>query len=190
MSDKFIFSIGHGGRKIEDFFSLLKENEIKYLVDVRSYPYSKYYPEYNKENIDIVSKKYDIKYVFMGDSLGGRPNDRSCYSDDKDENGKAQVLYNEIKKKDFFIHSIERLVVANSKKLKVACMCSELNPCDCHRSKLIGEVLYNDKNIVTYHIDENGLIQTQNDVINILTKGSGTKSLFDGEIEFKSIGSY
>ncbi|HDX1087392.1 hypothetical protein V0I11_00380 [Pasteurella multocida] len=94
-----------------------------------------------------------------------------------------------LKKKDFFINSIERLVVANNKKIKIACMCSELNPCDCHRSKLIGEVLYN-KNISTYHIDEKGLLKSQNEVINEITKGKNTISLFGDEIEFKSIGKY
>ncbi|HDR1663142.1 TPA: DUF488 domain-containing protein, partial [Pasteurella multocida] len=105
------------------------------MVDVRSSPYSKYYPDFNRENLKIISLQYQIKYVFMGDTLGGRPDDPTCYSSEKDKEGKSQVLYNEIKKKDFFINSIERLVVANNKKIKIACMCSELNPCDCHRSK-------------------------------------------------------
>ncbi|MEB3464351.1 DUF488 domain-containing protein, partial [Pasteurella multocida] len=162
---------------------------INFLVDVRSSPYSKYYPDFNRENLKIISLQYQIKYVFMGDTLGGRPDDPTCYSSEKDKEGKSQVLYNEIKKKDFFINSIERLVVANNKKIKIACMCSELNPCDCHRSKLIGEVLYN-KNISTYHIDEKGLLKSQNEVINEITKGKNTISLFGDEIEFKSIGKY
>lgn len=190
MQDKYIFTIGHGARKISDFFNLLKKYEIEYLIDVRSYPYSKYHPDFNRKNLEESSKSYKIKYLFMGDSLGGRPKDKSCYSDDTDEEGKSQVLYNEIKKKDFFINSIDRLVVANNKKIRIACMCSELKPCECHRSKLIGEVLLLDKNIISYHIDENGNLKSQTDVINEITKGKNTVDLFGDELEFQSIGKY
>lgn len=190
MQGKYIFTIGHGARDISEFFQLLIKYEIEYLVDVRSYPYSKYHPSYNREIIAEHGKSYGVKYLFMGDSLGGRPKDKSCYSTEKDEEGKSKVLYNEIKKKDFFINSINRLVVANNKKIKIACMCSELKPCECHRSKLIGEVLLLDKNIVSYHIDEHGNLKSQAEVINEITKGKNTVDLFGNEIEFQSIGKY
>ena len=67
----------------------------------------------------------------MGENLGGRPKDRSCYDHE------GHVLYEKISEKSFFIEGVNRLKVAYEKNLRVACMCSELNPCDCHRSKLI-----------------------------------------------------
>lgn len=190
MEEKYIFTIGHGGRSIAEFFSLLNKYEIQYLIDVRSSPYSKYFPHFNQQNLDVVSKKYGVKYIFMGDTLGGRPKDPSCYSSEKDKEGRSQVLYNEIKKKDFFINALERLVTANNKGIRIACMCSELNPCDCHRSKLIGEALFLEKNIISHHIDEKGGLKTQNDVIGEITKGKNTKDLFGNELEFQSKGKY
>ena len=178
-----IYTIGHGNRKIDDFLLLLKNFGIEYLIDVRSLPYSKFNPQYNQNEFNFSLEENHIKYVFMGDSLGGRPKDKTCY----DFEGK--VDYETLKNKDFFLQGIERLKNAYTRGVKIALMCSESNPCECHRSKLIGRILDID-NIILRHIDENGKLKDQATVINELNKGLSEIDLFGNPINVTSRKSY
>jgi len=183
MKDTTLYSIGHGNKKIEDFIAELKSFDIEYLLDIRSKPYSKWNPQFNQGSLEIELKKNGIKYVFVGDTLGGLPKDRSCY----DYNGK--VVYDLIKEKDFFKEGLNRLITANDKKIKLAIMCSESKPEECHRSKLIGQELLK-KGISLKHIVSDKRIKSQQLVMNELTKGKGTVDLFGNEIDFTSRKSY
>ena len=97
MTDTTIYSIGHGNKKIEDFIAELKSFNIQFLLDIRSKPYSKWNPQFNQIALEAELKKNGITYVFVGDTLGGLPADRSCYDYD------GKVVYDLIKEKDFFI---------------------------------------------------------------------------------------
>ena len=175
MEKKPLYTIGHGSRKIDDFLKILKDFNIEYLLDIRSQPYSKFNPQYNQTDLKFFLELNGITYVFMGDTIGGRPTDRSCY----DEEGK--VDYEIVKKKDFFIQGVSRLKTAYEKEINAVIMCSESKPCECHRSKLIGRVLQSDK-VVLKHIDEKGKLKDQTTVINELNKGKPEINLF-GEIQ-------
>ncbi len=179
MIKKPLYTIGHGNRKSEDFLALLKEFGIEYLIDVRSQPYSKFNPQYNQNELKFFLERNGIKYVFMGDNIGGRPKDTSCY----DSEGK--VDYEAVKTKEFFINGIDRLKTAYNKDINVVIMCSESKPCECHRSKLIGRVLNTD-NIILKHIDENGKVKDQATVINELNKGLSAIDLFGNPINVTS----
>jgi uncharacterized protein (DUF488 family) len=181
MNKSTIYSIGHGNKKIEMFINELVSYDILYLVDVRSRPFSKWNPQFNQDALKIDLKNNGINYLFLGDKLGGLPKDKSCYV-----NGK--VDYNIIKEKDFFKESLERLVNANTKRIKIAIMCSEAKPEECHRTKLIGEELRR-KNISTNHIS-NKLLKLQETVMLELTEGKGIIDLFGNEIAFTSRKSY
>ena len=183
MDKKPLYTIGHGNRKSEDFLALLKEFGIEYLIDVRSQPYSKFNPQYNQNDLKFFLERNGIKYVFMGDNIGGRPKDTSCY----DNEGK--VDYEAVKTKEFFINGIERLKTAYNKDINVVIMCSESKPCECHRSKLIGRVLNTD-NIILKHIDENGKVKDQATVINELNKGLSAIDLFGNPINVTSRKAY
>ncbi len=179
MKKRQIFSIGHGNRKIEDFLMLLKDFNIQFLIDVRSQPYSKFNPQFNQNELKFFLESNGVKYVFMGDSLGGRPKDTTCY----DTEGK--VNYEALKTKDFFLQGINRIKTAYDKNINIALMCSESNPCECHRSKLIGRVLIAE-NISLQHIDENGKIKDQITVINQLNKGLSDVDLFGNSQNVRS----
>lgn len=178
-----LYTIGHGSRKPEEFLALLKNFGIEYLIDVRSQPYSKFNPQFNQNDLKFFLERNGIKYVFMGDSIGGRPKDTSCYDDD------GKVDYEVVKTKDFFIQGIDRLKTAYNKDINVVIMCSESKPCECHRSKLIGRVL-NLENIVLKHIDEKGRLKDQASVINELNKGLGEFDLFGKPINATSRKAY
>lgn len=183
MKKKPLYTIGHGNRKPEDFLALLKDFGIEYLIDVRSQPYSKFNPQFNQNDLKYFLERNGIKYVFMGDSIGGRPKDASCY----DNEGK--VDYEVVKTKEFFLNGIERLKTAYSKDIHVVIMCSESKPCECHRSKLIGKVLMTD-NIELKHIDEKGKVKDQTTVINELNKGLSEYDLFGNPINSTSRKAY
>ena len=157
MSMKPIYTIGHGSRRSEELLELLKKYNIAYLIDVRSQPYSKFHPQFSKNNLQHFVEENNIRYVFMGDLLGGRPTNPDCY-----RNGK--VDYDILKTKDFFIKGIERLKTAYEQDLSVAIMCSERNPAECHRARLIGRVL-TEENIPVRHITEKGTLKSQAEVM-------------------------
>ena len=165
-----IYSIGYSNRTLEVFQSLLDKYQIQYLVDVRSSPYSKFNPDFNKVGLERYFKSGNIRYVFMGDQIGGLPQDGTCFTDGK-------VDYDKCKLKESFVAGINRLVIAYEKCLRVAVMCSEGKPQDCHRSKLLGEML-RDRNIEMQHIDENGNLISQIEVISKIDYGQ--QALFEG----------
>ena len=173
-----IYSIGHGNKKFEDFLKELSSFNIKYLIDVRTSPYSKYNPQYNRELLKNNLEAANITYVYMGDNLGGLPSDRSCYVDGK-------VSYDLIKDKDFFREGLARLIKAYEKDINIAVMCSESKPEECHRSKLIGQELLKN-NISIQHITEPDKTKDQLTVMNELTKGKGVVDLFGNETIFTS----
>ena len=145
MDKKPIYTIGHGARKAEEFLRLLKRYGIEYLVDVRSQPFSRYHPQFTQKTLQTFLEENDIRYVFMGDTLGGRPKDPGCYNED------GKIDYEKVKTKDFFKEGIERLKTAYKKNLDVAIMCSERDPAHCHRYNLIAPVLEREK-IEVFHI--------------------------------------
>ncbi|GAB4455289.1 MAG: hypothetical protein OHK0036_19000 [Bacteroidia bacterium] len=178
MNDIAIYTIGYGNRKWADFLELLKQYQIKYLIDIRSIPYSRYNTQYNQSILKILLEKNNINYVYMGSELGGRPNDEKCYVN-------GLVDYEIVKNKAFYLKGIERLKTAYEKKLKIALMCSEINPCECHRSKLIGCTLHS-FGINVLHIDENGQLKTQTQVLHTINKGNFEYNLFGETIHLTS----
>jgi len=152
-----IYTIGHGARKADKFLELLKRYGIEYLIDVRSQPFSRYHPHFSRNNLRAFLEENNIRYVFMGDTLGGRPKDPGCYD------GDGKINYSKVKTKDFFHEGIERLKTAYRKNLPVAIMCSERDPAQCHRYHLIAKVLDADL-IEVVHIDQDGKLKTQTEV--------------------------
>ena len=124
MSQQPIFTVGYGARDIDTLINLLKKYEISYLIDVRSRPYSRFKPEFSKTPLEQQLTANGIHYVFMGDALGGQPDDPSCY----DAAGK--VDYEKCALRPQFQAGIERLQAAHEQQLRVALMCSEGKPED------------------------------------------------------------
>ncbi len=158
-----LFTIGYGARSLDDFIAVLKANGIEFLLDVRSSPYSKFKPEFSKEVLQLRLEQARIRYLFMGDTLGGQPKDPGCHTDGK-------VDYDKVRAQPFFNEGIARLRKAFEQQRPVALMCSEGRPEQCHRSKLIGEAL-TARGIPVCHIDEDGTRLTQTEVIDRLTNG-------------------
>ena len=181
-----IYSIGHANRDFADFIKLLQNYEIEYLIDVRSSPYSRMFPIYNREAFSNLLKQKGFTYVYLGDLLGGLPKDPSCYIEytDKKNEEARKIDYSKIEKKDFFQNGLGRLKTADAKGLNVAVMCSELSPEECHRSKLIGVALQK-IGIIMQHINKTGALIDQNEVNSLINGGKNPINLW-GDIDMTS----
>lgn len=168
-----IYTIGYGARAIDAFLETMRRYEIAYLIDVRSKPYSRYKPDFTRERLEEHLRQAGIRYVFMGDSLGGRPADPTCY----DSEGK--VDYTRLAERPFYLAGIDRLAKARAQGLPVTLMCSEGKPENCHRSKLIGKSL-KQRNIPVTHIDEHDELISQDDVL--LRHTGGQMSIFGDDM--------
>jgi uncharacterized protein (DUF488 family) len=128
-STKELFTIGHSNHSIDAFVALLQQHGITAVADVRSHPYSRYLPHFNKSELEAALQTAKIEYRFLGQELGARPNDPSCYVD-----GKAP--YEKIAATQLFEKGIKRLL-KGTQNYKIALMCAERDPITCHRSILV-----------------------------------------------------
>jgi uncharacterized protein (DUF488 family) len=145
---KIVYTIGHSNGTAEHLLELLDQHTITAVADVRSQPYSRFNPQFNREALASALKNSGRDYVFLGQELGARSEDRNCYRD-----GRAQ--YALIAQTPLFERGIERLQ-AGMEKFRVAILCAEKEPLGCHRSILIARYLH-ERGITVRHILEDGV---------------------------------
>lgn len=146
-----IYTIGHGNRKIESFINLLNQYQIKLLVDVRSIPFSRFHSQFRQSNLIASLAEAEIKYLFLGKGLGGRPADQALYIN-------GIVNYEAIKETETFKAGINEIISIVKQGIKVTLMCSESDQNDCHRKHLIADELTK-LGISVLHINKVGLIE-------------------------------
>ena len=151
-----IFTVGHSNHSLEVFINLLKSHKIDVLVDVRSKPFSRFSPQFNKEGLEKTVRAGGIKYLFLGKELGGRPQGSEFHDN------YGFVLYSRIAESPLFLEGIDRLI-RGIKTYRVAVMCSEENPANCHRRLLVGRVLAK-RGVSVRHIRGDGTIQDEDEL--------------------------
>lgn len=124
-----VLTIGHSNHSSERFVALLKQHDVTALVDVRSHPYSRYLPQFCRDTLREMLHQQGIAYVFLGKELGARSQNPACYI-----NGKVQ--YNRLAQEAQFSQGIER-IRQGTKRYRIALMCAEKDPIDCHRAILV-----------------------------------------------------
>lgn len=154
-----IFTIGHSTHSWEHFFQLLHDAGITAIADVRSSPFSRHTPQFSQAQLKERLKEADLTYVFLGKELGGRPSDASLYSE-----GTAD--YEKMAKTTNFLNGLLRLE-KGARDYKIAMMCSEHDPLDCHRCLLVGRQLVA-RRIHVEHILSNGEISPHSQIENRL----------------------
>jgi uncharacterized protein (DUF488 family) len=117
-----VFTIGHSTHPIDYFAHLLRAHQIEAVGDVRSTPYSRMNPQYNRENLQRSLRERGFLYVYLGRELGARPD------------------YEEVAKTDLFQSGIER-VVEGIERYRISLMCAEREPGECHRTLLVSRAL-------------------------------------------------
>lgn len=165
-----LYTIGHSIHATETFIALLKRHAVTAVCDVRSSPYSRFNPQFNREAIRDDLKKQGIAYVFLGRELGPRRDDPSCYRDGK-------VRYDLIAATQSFQQGLNRLR-EGLKTYCIALMCSEKDPIVCHRMNLICRHLRNELKI--RHILEDGGVETNTEAeTRLMRLMKVTPELFD-----------
>ena len=129
-----IYTIGHSIHKVETFLALLEQHSIGVVADVRSAPFSRRHPQFSRGNLTASLAGAGIEYQFFGKELGARSEDASCY-----EGGKVQ--YERLAETDLFRQGIARLLELASGSQRVALLCAEKEPLQCHRTILVSRRL-------------------------------------------------
>lgn len=153
---KNICTIGYGNIVLADFMGLLRKFKIGILVDIRSMPYSKHRPEYRKHNLETEIINAGIKYLYLGDRLGGMPEDRKFYD------SRGNVNHHALIDDPLYLDGI-RQIVALSLKERLCLFCAEADPERCHRSLLVAESLWQ-LEIESLHILHNGSTLKHGDI--------------------------
>jgi uncharacterized protein (DUF488 family) len=151
-----VLTIGHSNHPIERFVELLRKHGFTAVADVRSAPYSRHQPQFNKDPLQRSLKDAGIAYIFLGKELGARSEDRSCYE-------KGRVQYRRLAQTDSFRRGIER-VRKGAGEYRVALMCAEKEPLDCHRTLLVSRALERE-GVSVAHILADGRLEVHHDAM-------------------------
>lgn len=154
-----VYTIGHSTHSVDNFIALLVQHSVTALSDVRSRPYSRFNPQFNREFLDQVLRTKGIVYVFLGRELGARTDDRTCY-----KNGK--VLYDRLSETVSFKRGIARIIDGIGTH-RIALMCAEKDPIDCHRGILIGRCLV-EQGLKVQHILPDGRLECHQETLHRL----------------------
>jgi uncharacterized protein (DUF488 family) len=146
--DGHCFSIGHSNHAPDRFVDLLRNAAVTAVADVRSQPFSRWLPQYNRPELERLLRQHDLGYAFLGDSLGGRPQLPSLYDDD------GRVDYERVRATAAFQRGLGQLIEALADH-RVATLCAEEDPLDCHRGLMIGPALI-ERGIAPIHLRGNG----------------------------------
>lgn len=149
-----LYSIGYATKPIDTFIAQLQRYNIDAVADVRSVPYSKVFHDYHRETLSATLKQANIHYVYLGDELGPRSKDDAHY----DKCG--QVQFDLLMQSPLYLAGLNRLQVGLDKGMRIALMCAEKDPADCHRSLLIGYDLYRQRQVIVQHIKHSGELES------------------------------
>ena len=152
-----LYTIGHSTHSPEKLLKLLEENGVETLIDVRSQPRSRWAPHANPQSLGTLLQGIGAEYLWMGDSLGGRPKDPSCYDP---ETGK--IDYAAVREKDFFRKGLDQLRKEAGGR-RACIMCGEEDPVHCHRTLLIGEAL-REEDVTLVHLRGDGRVQSEEEL--------------------------
>ena len=154
-SSHTVFTIGHSNHDLGDFLAVLVHHGAQTLCDVRSRPGSFRFPQFNREPLEAATGLARLEYQFLGESLGGRPDDPRVYRSD------GLVDYFARRKSSDFSAGVDRLLEF-SRTANIALMCAEEDPLQCHRFLMICPALI-ERGVVPVHIRRGGTLESQQD---------------------------
>lgn len=169
---KRVYTIGHSNKPVERFIELLDQHRITVVVDIRSKPFSKYNPQYNRLELAESLRSAGRPYVFSGHSLGGMPEDPNL----RDQHGRPD--YEKIRGSQTYQKELGDVarVVTDGRLGSVVIMCSEADPTKCHRRRLVG-VDFMARGIELVHILGDGSLEPERKIRE--REGEGEFSVFD-----------
>ena len=154
-----VLTIGHSTHALGAFIALLRLHGVSAVADVRSAPYSRFNPQFNREPFAEALDAEGIRYVYLGNALGGRSEDPACYED-------GRIRYDRVAATEPFQSGLAR-VVHGAKGFRVALMCAEREPLDCHRTLLVSRAL-DERGVDVAHIHADGRLEPHDEAMNRL----------------------
>ena len=146
-----LYTIGHSNHELAAFLGLLRQHGVTAVGDVRSQPYSRWLPYYSREALEPALAEAGIAYVFLGKELGARSDNPACYREGK-------VQYDRLAREPIFAEGIGR-VLQGIGAYRIALVCAEKDPLDCHRALLVARRLF-ETGISVSHIHADGGLES------------------------------
>lgn len=145
-----LFTLGHSNHSIEKFFDLLAKNGVTAVGDVRSSPYSRFAPQFSREALKQSLRDARVAYTFLGKELGARSDNPACYKAGK-------VQYPLLAQQRIFAEGVSR-VTEGMQRYKIALMCAEKDPIECHRALLVARHFFQN-GVPVAHIHADGSLE-------------------------------
>ena len=159
MTGPRVFTIGHSNHSPEAFLALLSNHGVTAVADVRSAPFSRFCPQFNRGPLGVALKERGIRYTFLGQELGGRSADPSHYRD-------GRIRYELVARTSGFREGVAR-VVAGAARYRIALMCAEKEPLDCHRTLLVAPALAA-RGVAVVHVLAGGELESHENTLDRL----------------------
>jgi uncharacterized protein (DUF488 family) len=152
------------------------------LVDVRSTPYSRFQPQFNKSVLATMLLANSIDYIWEGEALGGRPKDPACYIHqvipDKPQDYLHEISYPQVIQRPWFVEGIQHLIKQAEERIPCI-MCAERDPAQCHRHQLIARYLLEQyPGVIIKHILANGSLVDARSIPDVNVPPSGIQLSF------------
>jgi uncharacterized protein (DUF488 family) len=163
-TDATVLTIGHSNHRLEDLITLLRTHAVTAVADVRSAPYSRSNPHFNREALQDSLKLNRIAYVFLGRELGGRPDNPNCYIEGK-------VQYRKLAQTPLFRKGLDR-ILKGTRSHRIALLCAEAEPLLCHRAILVAQELAA-TGVPVVHIHSNGVLESHEEAMSRLVEMRG-----------------
>lgn len=153
-----VYTIGHSNTSDDNLVERLRKHGVRALVDLRSKPFSRYNPQFNRDPLAERLRKEAVPYIWLGHSLGGMPDDPSVVV-------RGRVDYDKVRATDKYQKGLEDLLkgVDLPEIRPLVLMCSEADPLGCHRRRLVGADLL-ERGFELVHIMGDGSLQTEHQV--------------------------
>ena len=156
----YLYSIGYSNKNIDEFISILKNKHINCIIDVRTTPFSKQFPDYNENNLVKTLKENNITYISFKSEFGARRSENEVYEsiDMYDGSLVDVVIFNKVYELDIFKSGYKRIESGLEKGYNIAFLCSEKYAYDCHRCIMVSEYFYRHGYDIVHIVDEKSSI--------------------------------
>ena len=145
MKKRKVYGIGHSNISFKNFHKILSHYKINCIIDVRSHPYTKYTPHFNKENLRKELERQRIRYLHFKDEFGARPEEKEFYVN-------RQVCFKKMTERSVFKEGVQRLNIGLKKGFSIVLMCSCSNPLSCHCFFMVCKYLVEQENYFVQYI--------------------------------------
>jgi uncharacterized protein (DUF488 family) len=143
------YTIGHSNHTAKTFMALLRLHQVNAVVDVRSAPFSRFAPQFNKEALSAMLGASRIAYAFLGNYLGARPNDPLCYRS-------GSIDFKRLSQMDYFQEGLAQ-VRKGAAQFNLALLCAEKDPIQCHRMIFVCRHLRGSETTIKHILEDGGL---------------------------------